>query len=634
MTEGPGYTGWRQFFAKPGLTRWLWVVTAAFSLPCLLLGHVLDDLQQQAMLRGTYDSVQRSATDLYCFSMGPKKGTDPALLSWWDYDESALCFLRPISSVSLWIDHKWLWEHPGLTHLHSLLWFMLLWFGWRRIFMRYLPIPITNLALLLTAMSGFVTMTVGWIASRHALVGGCFAVWGLYHCLAARDDPTPTGSVTSPVRARPSAREIAGWAILVLGMLSSEMVLGVFGFLVAREWLSRTAKGDLRAGSRARIVAYAAFGVAYVAVHGALGYGAPKYPMYLDPFGDPLTFLRAAPERLIGLAGDLILGVSAELWLYPFIRPFVAVLALFALAMLAVSTVALFREAPEPVRGPLRWLGVGALLSLAPCVSGMQGGRTLSIAGFPLFAVIAACLMLLPRELSANAARRGGSTRRAIRKLAWTTLAVGAFIGNPSFHLAWYAIISNLDQTGEKALDETSLSCPGGSDVYLIDASQVGASAWYARFWLKDRLGANHFRQLTMIPTGIDSLELVRTGPASLTLRANGGTLLSDMAVPQGSEVRFQPGFSREYADFNMHVDRIAEHGPVELSFDFARDLDAPDMCLFVQDDLRLYQIKPPAIGRTLSIKPPSPLSGTPLESLAQHSVQNKPGKSQKLRRL
>jgi hypothetical protein len=588
------------------VTRWLWLVALALALPALALGHVLDDLQQQSMVKGTYDSVARSGAELYCFSRGPGQGIDETILSWWDDAESGLCFLRPLSSWSLWIDHALLWRFPALTHLHSVLWFLGLWLAWRAILLRYLPAHIANLGLLLAAASGSISMTTAWIAARHALVGGCLGVWGLYHCLRSRDAPPAAGG------GRPAAREALGWLLIGLGLLASEMVLGVFGVLVAREWLSRSPDGARAPGWLARIAGYAVAGAAYVGAHGALGYGAPKYPLYLNPSSDFGTFLREVPERLLGLTGDLVLGVPAEFWLYPSVLPLVALVSAFALAMLAIGVSALRREAPAALWQPLRWLGLGGLLSLAPCLGGMQGGRSLTIAGFPLFAVIAACILLLPRAPAAT----GPGLRRApsgpLRSLSLVTLAAGAFLGNPAAHMAWFAVLAGLEQTGQENFDRSQVRCPPRSDVYLLDASQSGASAWYARYWLKDELAARNYRQLTMTPLGLTRMELTRTGPASMTLRAIGGPLVGEMAIPPGSEGLIQPGFTRKYDDYRVLVTRVSERGPVEVSFDFSRALDASELCVFVHDDARLYQLTPPAPGRSQVIVPYSPLDDLP----------------------
>jgi hypothetical protein len=50
----------------------------------------------------------------------------------------------------------------------------------------------------------------------------------------------------------------------------------------------------------------------------------------------------------------------------------------------------------------------------------------------------------------------------------------------------------------------------------------------------------------------------------------------------------------------------------VEVAFEFARALDAPELCLFVHDDARLYQLKPPAPGGSQVIVPYSPFDDLP----------------------
>jgi hypothetical protein len=115
-----------------------------------------------------------------------------------------------------------------------------------------------------------------------------------------------------------------------------------------------------------------------------------------------------------------------------------------------------------------------------------------------------------------------------------------------------------------------------------------------------------------MTPLGLSRMELSRTGPSSLTVRGVGGPLVGEMAIPPGSEGLIQPGFARRYDDYGVLVTRVSERGPVEVAFDFSRALDAPELCLFVHDDARLYQLRPPAPGRSQVIVPYSPLDDLP----------------------
>lgn len=579
----------------PWVTRWLWVVPLLAALPGVFTGYVLDDLQQQSMVRGTYDSSTRGWDDLYCFSPGPGQGIDPAILSWWDDPQSSLCFLRPISSFSLWLDHTFLWRWPVLPHLHSIAWFFALWCVWRAILQRYLPVRIVNLALLLTALSGALAMTVGWIASRHALVGGFFGIAGLYHCFVSRDP------VNSRTGAR-IARELFGGVLIALGLLSSEMVLGVFGFLVAREWLMRDGQNKLRRGALGRIVFYALCGLAYVSTHARLGFGAPKYPLYLNASGDPWTFLRALPERLLALSGDQILGLPSDLWVYPNLLWILVAVCAYGVAMFVIALLRLWPALQDPALSSLRWLGLGALLSLAPALSGMAGGRALTIAAFPANALIATFLLSGDSLLGVL-----GSRRRRWGMLARRTLAAGAFIGNPGAHFAWFFVLFTLDQVGEKSLPDSQVSCAPNADVYMVDASQLGAVAWYARYWLKDKLQAEHYRQLTMSPIGAERIRITRTGPASLTMLSSGGPLVGEMAIPPGSGEVFHADMTRKHEDYSVHVKQVSAAGPTEIEFTFARTLDDPKLCVFIQDDARLYQFEPPAVGSDNVIEAVSP---------------------------
>ena len=48
----------------PWLTRWLWILPLLAAMPALFTGYVLDDLQQQSMVRGTYDASTRAPTGI------------------------------------------------------------------------------------------------------------------------------------------------------------------------------------------------------------------------------------------------------------------------------------------------------------------------------------------------------------------------------------------------------------------------------------------------------------------------------------------------------------------------------------------------------------------------------------------
>jgi hypothetical protein len=142
----------------------------------------------------------------------------------------------------------------------------------------------------------------------------------------------------------------------------------------------------------------------------------------------------------------------------------------------------------------------------------------------------------------------------------------------------------------------------------MLDASELGAAAWYARYWLKDKLHARNYHQLTMSPLGTHEIRVVRTGPSTLTLRSSGGPLVGEMAIPPGSGEVFHVGMTQRYDDYSVVVKEVSPLGPVEIEVTFARSLSDPQLCLFVQDDAHLYQLKPPSMGEQETIDFVSPL--------------------------
>jgi hypothetical protein len=80
------------------------------------------------------------------------------------------------------------------------------------------------------------------------------------------------------------------------------------------------------------------------------------------------------------------------------------------------------------------------------------------------------------------------------------------------------------------------------------------------------------------------------------------------MAIPPGSEDVFHVGMTRRYDDYSVLVKQISERGPIEIEVEFARSLDDPRLCIFVQDDAHLYQLKPPPVGADHVIEAVPPL--------------------------
>jgi hypothetical protein len=128
--------------------------------------------------------VARAPWDLFAFAKDP--ATNHALMEegafpWWTDPKLVIAFLRPLSSLSLWLDYA-LWPaSPLCMHLHSLAWFAGLLAAVAALLRALAPSRgVANLALLIYGIDDARSMPVAWIAHRNALVALTPALLALY----------------------------------------------------------------------------------------------------------------------------------------------------------------------------------------------------------------------------------------------------------------------------------------------------------------------------------------------------------------------------------------------------------------------------------------------------------------------
>jgi len=261
------------------------VVGAWTRAPLLRAPPTMDDHLQRALLEGT-GPMQRAPWALFAFV---RRGEAPALrdaglLPWWTDDSFSLVMFRPLTALTLWLDHA-LGGSTLVGHLHSLGW----WFGalaamgWTLRAM--VPPSVTALALGVCALAPTWTVPLGWMANRGVLVAGAlgWAAVGLW------------------VRGR------WAWAALLMSLagLGGEYALGPC--LVGLAWTflgPATTRRDPRSWSPVFSLA------AVLGLGRALGAGASGGTAYLDPFRAPGAFLAALPERLGCLWAESLLALD------------------------------------------------------------------------------------------------------------------------------------------------------------------------------------------------------------------------------------------------------------------------------------------------------------------------------------
>jgi hypothetical protein len=365
-----------------------------------------DDWDHYAMQEGIYP-VALPIWDKFNFVPNADAAREALQLTgrlpWWTAQNIHLAVFRPVSSLLVHFDFAVLdaAHHPGRLHVHSLLWWLLLIGAVAALFGRVLPLPVAALAVLLYTVDDAHAVPVTWAANRSELVSVALVMWGLWAHIAAR--------------ATRSARlTVLSLLLVTAGLLAGEHSLAPLAYFVTFELCA--SDGPFRYRVR-RLLPIALLAAAYLMLRAGLGYGVAGSALYIDPIAESARYLSAAALRMPLLLGDLVFGAAPEWWFWApgwthsaFVRHFVPsswvtlqhlrdeqfVLCLVALGLSVASIAWLYRRPAGGPRRTLRWLMLGALLSLIP-LSGTAAMTRLTVA--PAIAYDAGLAYLLWRAI-------------------------------------------------------------------------------------------------------------------------------------------------------------------------------------------------------------------------------------------
>ncbi len=209
---------------------------------------------------------------------------------WWTDPEGAWSMFRPAAVVTHYID-MWFWPaSPVLMHVQNMVWlgflFLSVWWLFRRLCERE---TVALFGLALFAFAARNGEMVSWISARNSVMMVAFAALALaVHDRARRESWAP-GRFLAPL-------------FLLLSLWSSEGGVSLWGALLGYAlWVDR---GKLAARAVA-LAPMAAVTAGWLLHYRLSGFGTRGGDLYLDPVGDPLAFLAAAPARLAQLALEL-----------------------------------------------------------------------------------------------------------------------------------------------------------------------------------------------------------------------------------------------------------------------------------------------------------------------------------------
>jgi hypothetical protein len=563
---------------------WRWAVALAVlaSLPSLFVGFTNDDLSHRLILEGQVPGYGGGWLGLYDFtppSAPASLSIERGLFPWFTNPGLVLRFFRPLSSLTLALDHALFGRNAALAHLHSMLWMAALAGVAGRLYQRWFGASAALLASIIFAVSGVHALPASWIASRHSLVAATFGALSLWAWVRHREDQLGPG---------------LGLAILALvaSLLSSESGLVTVVLLASYELGTRGLRRGLRGAALPLGV-----GLAHVAVYAALGYGTRGNSFYISPFDSPLEYLAAAFWGVPGLVAELLVGV-------PSIaagiggRPAQLLLAGIGAGALAGAFFLLRALTETLAAGSVRvlaWLSLGSLVGLIALVGAPISGR------------------VLPLPLLGAAALAGntlwGAWAMAHRRKRWwaavVMVALFQLVLSPLVRLGLPFELMRAGRTQQEIAEHADLgACTRGGSVYLVNGSDPTLTLYAAAallFHTPEKAGAERWRVLSMAP---QPQRLTRMAPAVLQLETLGDRqshafehLFRDAKHP------LREGDSIDVGELTAHVEATRGGLFTRARFDFDGDLDRLHSCLLVWKGGRLVSIATPALGQSIGVE-------------------------------
>ena len=544
----------------------VWAIIAASLLlcaPALVTGLILDDNFHAVALRDNLSTsgAKRAPWDAYTFAKSPAQVhqmIEESTFPWWSDPEARLSFFRPLSSLTLWVDHQ-LWpKSPVLMHMQSLAWFALLLVVVARVYRRFsasaFSLGFAGLALLLYAVDDAHAMSVGWVANRAAVI----ALSCGFAALLAHDTWRNTG------RTRYLVGSLSLMALAFgFGEAALQALAYVFAYAVCFDGGKKRARWKT-------LLPYAALFVVWHIGYELGGFGASRSALYIDPFADPVAFAKAVVTRMPVLLAAQFGGLSADLGdLLKYASPALTAWILpLAIGVVAVSAWLFY---PLWSRRDVRFWVVGTVLSTLPVCVLAPADRLLIATGLGGSALIAILLL--------SALDRARELRSRSRRFWAGTLAV--------IHLVIAPLLLPVQAYGlsfmESYIGRAERSIPDGAEiadktVVLLNppSDEFGIYMSYHRI-VRGGVMPEHIR---WIANGDTDLMLTRVDEHTLRVRPSEGFLpkgaLWTLRTPN---YRSQAGDTVALQGTQFTVTDVTADGrPAEVLVKFDKTIDSDEL--------------------------------------------------------
>lgn len=556
------------------------VIAAVVCTPLLFGGLLLDDYIHQLLVEST-PYIPGNRWELFTFAWGDVDRLRPYIehgpFPWWTYPGLKFQFFRPLSGLLANVDHLAFGRAFFWHHLHSLLWYLGLVAVVTALLRRALgpASAVAALAAVLFAFDDAHWMAVGWLANRNALISAVPALLGVLAHVRWRESGWRLGVPLS----------MLGY---LTGLAGGEAAIAAMAYLAAYE----LTVGPGGWGARVRaLVPSAIVGVAYLTVYKLIGAGSSGSGLYLDPLREPISFALHAPERGLALIGAQLLATTADLWLlFQKSRPFLVGAGVAAIGLMGWLVNAVWPSLDEAERRGLRWLTLGAALSLIPVVATFPLNRLLLMPSIGGAALVAAVLR--------HGFQRASAVRAGAALLLLTHVVAGALGWVGAYVVSRAAAQSTLTTALDTGFSDEQLG--GRVVVFAAPDPIAGFYPPMVRVWAGKASG-KAWLTLSMAP---NDHQLLRTAQDTFELQVVEGRILETVfeqllrspshAIAEGQTVQLD--------GFTVKVIGLDQGLPSRLRLKFDEDPDAGGFTFAQWTQGRLMPLTLPAVGEQVTL--------------------------------
>ncbi len=550
------------------------LVALAVHWPALTAKRFADDFNQLAMIEGRYP-VAHTPFDLYDFitEAGRRPLMERGVLPWWSHPHLELRFLRPLSSVLLWLDVRLFGEDGAvLAHLHSLFWWGLSSWAVYRLLRDGFAKRVAVLGAFVFAVAPCHDFPLTWLANREELVSTALGALGLLEYLRWR-------------RGRRARDGVASLALFAGAMLAGEYSLCFGGYVAAIEF---TRSGDSLARRASGLACFALPAAVYLALRHAGHYGAFGTGYYHDPLRDFGAYAGSFPGRVALLFATAWGALDERAWLADPLWKVLTAAGVCA-AALGLLVRRVWPELERDDRRALGWMLGGSTLALAPLVAVGVSVRLLVI---PMIGVAGTVAVLLDRVWFP----RGERPRR--RAVEWTELLALALafvhlFRGPLDSWLMHEYLHSLAEVREHEMAWLREKAEGKSTVVIVRAS------FFATIFVAP-MGLDASTVVRGLAYDSGRMLLVRKSARELELVAGGRPLFpvgSDDLI-RDDDVPLRAGEQVDLPGMRATIEELRDDGkPRRLTFAFDRDLDNPSFLWIVEGETGFEELELPAPG-------------------------------------